>query len=86
VDSLKAIHLDLDETEDAPIIDWFYDARPLTDTSHVYGPFYKYWSLPLPVMANLYQLGRTLFSGHTDINASFSSTKIRSSLLRLSRI
>ena len=33
VDPLEAIQLDLDETEDAPIIDWFYDARPLIDTS-----------------------------------------------------
>ena len=71
VEPLEAIQLDLDETEDAPIIEWFYDARPLIDTSHVNGPSYKYWSLPLPVMANLYRLGRTLLSDHTDINASY---------------
>jgi pre-mRNA-processing factor 8 len=71
VDPLEAIQLDLDETEDAPIIEWFYDARPLLDTPHVNGPSYKYWSLPLPVMANLYRLGRTLLSDHTDINASY---------------
>ena len=70
VDPLEAIQLDLDETEDAPIIEWFYDARPLIDTAHVNGPSYKYWSLSLPVMANLYRLGRTLLSDHTDINAS----------------
>jgi pre-mRNA-processing factor 8 len=71
VDPLEAIQLDLDETEDAPIIEWFYDARPLIDTPHVNGPSYNYWSLPLPVMANLYRLGRTLLSDHTDINASY---------------
>jgi pre-mRNA-processing factor 8 len=71
VDPLEAIQLDLDETEDAPIIEWFYDARPLIDTPHVNGPSYKYWSLSLPVMANLYRLGRTLLSDHTDINASY---------------
>src|SRR3984957_13018159 len=42
----------------------------LVDTSHVNGPSYKYRSLSLPVMANLYRLGRTLLSDHTDINAS----------------
>ena len=70
VNPLEAIQLDLDETEDGPIIEWLYDARPLVDTSHVNGPSYKYWSLSLPVMANLYRLGRTLLSDHTDINAS----------------
>ena len=71
VDPLEAIQLDLDETEDAPILEWFYDAHPLIDTPHVNGPSYKYWSLPLPVMANLYRLGRTLLSDHTDTNASY---------------
>jgi pre-mRNA-processing factor 8 len=71
VDPLEAIQLDLDETEDAPILDWFYDAHPLIDTPHVNGPSYRYWSLPLPVMANLYRLGRTLLSDHTDTNASY---------------
>ena len=71
VDPLEAIQLDLDETEDAPILDWFYDPRPLIDTPHVNGPSYRYWSLPLPVMANLYRLGRTLLSDHTDTNASY---------------
>jgi pre-mRNA-processing factor 8 len=30
-----------------------------------------YWSLSLPIMANLYRLDRTLLSDYTDINASF---------------
>ena len=46
-------------------------ARPLIDTPHVNGPSYRYWSLPLPIMANLYRLSRTLLSDHTDTNASY---------------
>ena len=71
VDPLEAIQLELDEDEDKPIIDWFYDPKPLIDTKHVNGSSYKYWNLPLPIMANLYRFGRTLLSDHTDINASY---------------
>ena len=46
-------------------------ARPLIDTSHIKSSSYKYWSLSLPVMANLYRLGRTLLLDHTDISASY---------------
>jgi pre-mRNA-processing factor 8 len=56
VDSLEAIQLDFDPDEDATIIDWFYDPKPLIDTPSVNGSSYKYWSLSLPVMANLYSL------------------------------
>ena len=71
VEPLEAIQLDMDEEEDSAIIDWFYDPKPLVDTPSVNGPSYRYWSLSLPVMANLYRLGRTLLSDHTDINASY---------------
>ncbi|KAF8757846.1 U5 snRNA binding [Rhizoctonia solani] len=71
VDPLEAIQLDLDEAEDSPIFEWFYDHRPLVDTPAVSGEAYKFWSLDLPVMANLYRLGRTLLSDHTDSNASY---------------
>ena len=71
VEPLEAIQLDLDEEEDAAIVDWFYDPKPLVDTPSVNGPSYRYWSLSLPVMASLYRLGRTLLSDHTDINASY---------------
>lgn len=71
VEPLEAIQLDLDETEDSPIFDWFYDAKPLIDTPMVNGSSYKYWSLSLPAMANLYRLGRTLLSDHADSNASY---------------
>lgn len=71
VEPLEAIQLDLDEDEDAAIIDWFYDAKPLIDTKSVNGSSYKYWSLSLPEMANLYRLGRTLLSDQADKNASY---------------
>lgn len=71
VEPLEAIQLELDEEEDSAVIDWFYDHKPLVDTDAVNGPSYKYWQLSLPVMANLYRLGRTLLSDHTDNNASY---------------
>ncbi|KAI0338909.1 pre-mRNA-processing-splicing factor [Trametopsis cervina] len=72
VDPLEAIQLELDEEEDSAIVDWFYDPKPLADDkSAVNGSSYKYWSLTLPVMANLYRLGRTLLSDHTDANSSY---------------
>ncbi|EEB97601.1 hypothetical protein MPER_03047, partial [Moniliophthora perniciosa FA553] len=57
--------------EDSAIVDWFYDPKPLIDTPHVNGPSYRYWSLSLPIMANLYRLGRTLLSDQPDKNATY---------------
>ncbi|GAA5963418.1 hypothetical protein JCM21900_000442 [Sporobolomyces salmonicolor] len=65
---LEAIQLELDEEEDAPIAEWFYDSRPLIDTPHVNGSSYKRWNLDLPQMANLYRFGRTLLSDFNDRN------------------
>ncbi|WFD31583.1 Pre-mRNA-processing-splicing factor 8 [Malassezia sp. CBS 17886] len=63
VEPLEPIHLELDEEEDAPIIDWFYDDKPLVnDRRCINGPSYRTWSLDLPKMAALYRLGRTLLS------------------------
>ncbi|KAK0526747.1 pre-mRNA-splicing factor 8 [Tilletia horrida] len=63
VEPLDAIQLELDEDDDAPIIDWFYDHKPLVDERRfINGPSYKTWSLDLPQMATLYRLGRTLLS------------------------
>ena len=56
VDPHEAIELDLDADEDADIIDWFYDDKPLLHTRHVNGPTYRRWKLPLPVMSTLYRL------------------------------
>ena len=50
-------------------------AHPLIDTSHIKSSFYKYWSLSLPVMANLYWLGCTLLLDHTNISASYLLNK-----------
>ena len=71
VDPLEAIQLDLDTEEDSAIIEWFYEPKPLIDTPSVNGPSYKFWNLSLPVMANLYHLGRTLLSDQPDPNASY---------------
>ncbi|KAG8802728.1 pre-mRNA-splicing factor 8 [Serendipita sp. 411] len=71
VEPLEAIQLELHEEEDEAIIDWFYDHKPLSDTPSVNGSSYQYWALSLPVMANLYRLGRTLLSDHVDNNASY---------------
>ncbi|KAK7048243.1 NUC071 domain-containing protein [Favolaschia claudopus] len=71
VDPLEAIQFELDPAEDGAIIDWFYDPKPLIDTPAVNGSSYKYWSLTLPIMANLYRMGRTLLSDQSDKNASY---------------
>jgi len=75
VEPLEAIQLELDSDEDASIVDWFYDPKPLIDTPAVNGPSYRYWSLTLPVMANLYHLGCTLLSDRPDNNASYLFNK-----------
>ena len=71
VDPLEAIQLELDEEDDEAIIDWFYDPKPLLDTPHVNGSSYKYFSLNLPQMANLYRIGRQLLSDYSDNNAFY---------------
>ena len=68
VEPLEPIQMELDEDEDDPVYEWFYDHRPLLDTSHVNGPSYKTWNLTLPQMANLYQLSRPLISNVVDRN------------------
>ena len=68
VDPLEAIALELDEEEDAPVLDWFYDHAPLRWTKFVNGPSYRKWQLPLPVMANLHRLSSQLLSDLTDKN------------------
>ncbi len=71
VEPLEGIQLELDEEEDAAILDWFYDPKPLSDSSHVNGPSYKYFHLDLPQMANLYRIGRQLLSDYSDGNAFY---------------
>ena len=68
VEPLEPIQMDLDETEDGPVFDWFYEHRPLLDTPHVNGPSYRDWNLTLPQMATLYRLSHQLLSDLVDKN------------------
>ncbi|EFA79942.1 pre-mRNA processing factor 8 [Heterostelium album PN500] len=63
-----SIQMDLDETEDAAVIDWFYDSKPLSNTKYVNGPSYKKWKLDLPILSNLLRLASPLLSDLTDNN------------------
>lgn len=55
-DPLEPIHMELDENEDNPVFDWFYDHQPLNYTKIVNGPSYRKWQLKLEVLANLFRL------------------------------
>ncbi|KAF4120317.1 pre-mRNA-processing factor 8 [Geosmithia morbida] len=68
VEPLEPIQLELNEDEDEAVYEWFYDHRPLLDTSHVNGPSYKKWNLTLPQMAALFRLSRPLISDVVDKN------------------
>ena len=68
VEPLEPIQMELDEIEDGPVFEWFYEHRPLLDTSHVNGPSYKDWNLTLPQMATLYRLSHQLLSDLVDKN------------------
>ncbi|GES84299.1 pre-mRNA-processing-splicing factor 8 [Rhizophagus clarus] len=68
VEPLEAIQMELDEVEDAPVYDWFYDHKPLMDTKFVNGSTYRRWKLSLPIMSTLYRLAHQLLSDLTDQN------------------
>lgn len=68
MDPLEAIELDLHNVDDAPVIDWLYQDKPLAYTRMVNGPSYRRWKLPLPVMSNLFRLGSQLLSDLPDLN------------------
>ena len=68
VEPLEPIQMELDEAEDGPVYEWFYEHRPLLDTPHVNGPSYKEWNLTLPQMATLYRLSHQLLSDLVDKN------------------
>lgn len=68
VEPLEPIQMELDEAEDGPVLDWFYEHRPLLDTPHVNGPSYKEWNMTLPQMATLYRLSHQLLSDLVDKN------------------
>ena len=61
--------MELDEDEDNPVFDWFYDHEPLKFApEYVNGPSYRSWRLPLPIMANLHRLANQLISDLNDKN------------------
>jgi pre-mRNA-processing factor 8 len=68
VEPLEPIQLELDDDEDGPVVEWFYEHRPLIDTPHINGPSYETWNLDLPQMATLYRLSRQLLSDTVDKN------------------
>ncbi|OWP01375.1 pre-mRNA processing splicing factor [Marssonina coronariae] len=68
VEPLEPIQMELDETEDGAVFEWFYENRPLLDTPHVNGPSYKEWNLTLQQMATLYRLSHQLLSDLVDKN------------------
>jgi pre-mRNA-processing factor 8 len=68
VEPLEPIHLDLDPDDDAAVIEWFYDHKPLLDTKYVNGSSYRTWRLNVPIMSTLYRLAGQLMSDLLDRN------------------
>jgi pre-mRNA-processing factor 8 len=69
VEPPDSVVMELDEDEDAPVIDWFYDHRPLRyKEGVVHGPSYKKWTLDVPVMATLHRFASQLLSDLVDRN------------------
>lgn len=68
VEPLEAIQIELDAEDDAPVIDWFYDHKPLQYSKYFRGPSYKHWRLPVDIMANLHRLANQLLSDLVDRN------------------
>ncbi|KAG2326430.1 hypothetical protein Bca52824_009158 [Brassica carinata] len=69
VDPLEPIQMELDEEEESPVYDWFYDHKPLVKTKFINGPSYSRWNLSLPIMATLHRLAGQLLSDNlTDRN------------------
>ena len=66
---LDPIWMELDEDEDSPVIEWFYEHKPLIDDLRIVnGPSYKKWRLPVDVMANLQRLASPLMVDLVDPN------------------
>ena len=64
----ESIQMELDETDDNAVFDFFYDHMALSKSKNVNGPSYKNWNLPLPIMGNLYWLSNQLLSDLVDSN------------------
>ncbi|KAM1015879.1 hypothetical protein ACFX2I_045572 [Malus domestica] len=65
VEQPEPIQLELDEEEDAAVINWFYDHKALVKTKMINGPSYRRWHLSLPIMETLHRL-----AGQVDRNSS----------------
>lgn len=68
VDPGDPVQMELDETEDAPVYEWFYEHKALQHSKMVNGPSYKRWRLTLPIMNTLYRLASQLLSDLIDSN------------------
>ena len=68
VEPLDPVWMDLDEEEDEPVIEWFYDDKPLSEEPGMSTPGYRKWRLPVAAMANLQRLGRSISSDVVDEN------------------
>ena len=71
IEPLDPIQMELDEDEDNAVFDWFYDHMPLQYSKMVNGPSYRFWRLPLQVMANLHRLANQLLSDLNDQNFKY---------------
>ena len=78
VEPLDAIQmLDLSPEDDAAVIDWLYDHRPLSDDrAYTNGPSYKSWHLSIAIMANLYRLSNQLLPLRIDSEAAGGEPKV----------
>lgn len=76
VEPLEAIALDLDEEDDAAVIEWFYDHKPLMDeVKFINGESYKKWRLPVDTLGNLYRLASQLLPDSLDENRRYLFTE-----------
>ena len=63
VEPLDGIELELDADDDGPVIEWFYDGKPLADSNHVTGR-YSHYRLRRDQQAVLYRLASTVLQDH----------------------
>ncbi|KAH0484404.1 MAG: hypothetical protein KVP17_000342, partial [Porospora cf. gigantea B] len=69
VEPMEAIQMPLDEEEDATVMDWFYDNKPLRwDKEHVSSPAYRNWRLDLEQLGVLHRLSSQVLSDIVDDN------------------
>lgn len=73
IEPLEPINIDLDTDEDAPVIKWFYQNKPLQyNLNLVNGPSYKRWHLTVEIMSVLHRLaGQILSDLRMDPNYSY---------------